>query len=331
MVTIVGGLGLGIGGGGEDLWELGPPGTTTVGQNTFADNAARDAYFGGNAQALANYDAQPRFFIQVGAAPNYQLQTRRGSAWVNLTTVVRGDRGPRGPMGTAGAPGSDANVNAANVATALGQLTSGQITTVRTHWAIDAANLAVQLNALPQGSRIDYADLDNQPTIPTDTDIYVSGISVDEASGVLTVTLTRSGTGSPAALSDSVTLPTGGGTTPPPAQTHSLLFAIGANSGQDTFTAADFTASGRSASASTGMTVTTPTWTGNRHFAIAVPSTRELVTATAPNFLGNLVDDMTKASGTLTVNSETVEVWVSNNALGPSLGGQVLTITTRAD
>ena len=312
-------------GGGEDLWELGPPGTTTVGQNTFANNAARDAYFGGNAQALANYDAQPRFFIQVGSAPNYQLQTRRGSSWVNLTTVVRGERGPRGN------PGTDAAVNAANVAAALNALNSGQITTVRTNWAIDASNLAVQLNALPAGTGIDYDDLANKPTIPTDTDIYVSGISVDESSGVLTVTLTRSGTGSPAALSDSVTLPTGGGQQPPPAQTHTLLFAIGANTAQDTFAAADFTASGRSASASTGMTLTTPTWTGNRHFAIAVPSTRELVSATTPGFLGNLVDDMTKAAGTLTVNSETVEVWVSNNALGPSLGGQVLTITTRAD
>ena len=129
-----------------------------------------------------------------------------------------------------------------------------------------------------------------------------------------------------------VDAPSGGGTTPP-VQTHSLWLALGANSSQTSFTASDFQDSTRGRSVSSGTTIITPTtWTGEVRIAFAVPSTRE-ITSIHSSASGNafeLIGAWTKASGTLTIGAETVEVWVSNRNQSNTASG-TYTITTRAD
>ena len=136
-----------------------------------------------------------------------------------------------------------------------------------------------------------------------------TGISVsyDDGTGKLNFVVTVSGGGQPAV------------------QAHNIWVA---SSTTQTFTAATFTGTD-GATVATGNDVRMPAYSGNRYFAVAIPSTKELVSVTAPNFLGNLVQGMTKQSGTLTINSETVEWWVSINAV--RIGNTTLTITTRDD
>ena len=141
------------------------------------------------------------------------------------------------------------------------------------------------------------------------------------------LTITRLGAGGDI----TITLPSGGS---PPAQAHAIYAALAANSTQTAFTAADFTDGTRGATVASGNTITLPTVTGGdqyRRFAIAIPSTRELTSVTANGFLGDILDDMTKQTNpaTITLASNTYEVWYSDNAL--DVDGTELTITTRSD
>ena len=61
-----------------------------------------------------------------------------------------------------------------------------------------------------------------------------------------------------------------------PAQTHSLYWARGATSTQRTFAADDFTASGRSATVTSGTDITIASYSGLFYNAIAIPDTRTL-------------------------------------------------------
>ena len=101
--------------------------------------------------------------------------------------------------------------------------------------------------------------------------------------------------------------------------------AVGADSSQSSFAASDFTDGGRSVTLLSGIAATVPAYTGNRYFAIAVPSADELRSVTAQGFLGDFLDDMTKADGMLTIGSTTVNVWTSDQAV--NLSHDVVTLT----
>ena len=90
------------GSGGGSSYGLGPP------TNTFASNAARNAYAAANPTWLADYNANRFFWIRSGA----QIQRRNaaGTGWEQVTAVVEGQRGP-GPTEAQ----IDAAVNASNV------------------------------------------------------------------------------------------------------------------------------------------------------------------------------------------------------------------------
>ena len=70
--------------------------------NTFADNAARDAYATANPDWLAQYDASEFLVIAVGTGENQEIQQRIGNAWQIATAVI----GIPGQDGTDGADGA---------------------------------------------------------------------------------------------------------------------------------------------------------------------------------------------------------------------------------
>ena len=67
-------------------------------------------------------------------------------------------------------------------------------------------------------------------------------------------------------------------TAPPPAQTENLFLSISPDANAHTFAAADFSAAGRSASASSGRTLTVPAYTGGdyRFLAVAYPADKRV-------------------------------------------------------
>ena len=309
--------GIGVGGGG-DLFEEGAP------TNTFATTGARDAYASANANWLANYDAQPRWFVRVGSDPNYTLYTRRGSTWIALTQVASGPRGVAGAPGAPGAPGSDATVNAANVDAALRAMNAGMIAGVRTSWAIDAANLAVQLNALPAGQRIDYTDLDNPPTIPDvsnlQTATQVGGI-IDTWAGAAVTGNTETNivvTYDPVTRKFNFVAEAGGGT--PPARTHTSYAGASADT---TFTAAEFTSS------ATGGTLTLPTFTADRYVAFAIPDSEPDLTDIRSGAMGafNQITNFQRIPGTITINGVAHKAWRSDDAFLPATSGSTWVIS----
>ena len=187
----------------------------------------------------------------------------------------------------------DARISDYARATPSGQIADAQIpaTIARTSAVHDVESIQDIIGAMVSGGN-------------TETGITVT---YDDAAGKLNFVVTVSGGGQPAV------------------QTHNIWVA---SSTTQTFTAATFTGSDGGTTAA-GSDVSMPAYSGNRYFAVAIPSTKELVSVTAPGFLGNFVDDMTKQSGTLTIGTETVEWWVSNNAV--RVGGLTLTVTTRDD
>ena len=95
--------GFGSGGGGGGL-TLGPPTNTFNGATKAAAETARNTYATANATWLAMYDASPTFTITLTwpvTPTNTVYQSRRGSAWADVTGLVRG------PTGTTGSDGDD--------------------------------------------------------------------------------------------------------------------------------------------------------------------------------------------------------------------------------
>ena len=89
--------GAGAGGGGG--LTLGPPTNTFNGADRATAEAARDTYAGANVAWLAEYDAEPTYTIIITwpvIPTNTVYQSRRSSAWADVTGLVRG------PMGIAG-------------------------------------------------------------------------------------------------------------------------------------------------------------------------------------------------------------------------------------
>ena len=153
----------------------------------------------------------------------------------------------------------------------------------------------------------------------------ITGISI--SGQTLTITWVD---GSGTTQTDDATLPSGG--QQPTGQTHAIYVSIAPNNAAFSPTAADFTAAGRSATVSSGTTITTPNWTTGdptRHIAFAVPSDREI---TGIGYVGatfaNNITAWIKQSGTVTIASATYDVWVSRFAL--NLRNTQFTITTEA-
>ena len=89
---------LGSGGGGGGL-TLGPATNTFTAATQTAAETLRDNYASANADWLAQYDAEPTFTIAVSwpATPtNTIYQSRRESAWADVTGLVRGPQGEVG-------------------------------------------------------------------------------------------------------------------------------------------------------------------------------------------------------------------------------------------
>ena len=96
----VGGAGSGGGAGGLTL---GPPTNEFSGANRAAAETARDTYATNNAAWLAQYDAEPTYTISLywpATNPTSTIyQSRRASAWADVTGLIRG------PMGITRSPG----------------------------------------------------------------------------------------------------------------------------------------------------------------------------------------------------------------------------------
>lgn len=80
------------GSGGDSAYGLGPP------TNTFANDAARDAYATANAAWLADYNANRFFWIRNGT--KIQRRNASGTSWEDVTPVVQGRTGGRGADGS---------------------------------------------------------------------------------------------------------------------------------------------------------------------------------------------------------------------------------------
>ncbi len=61
----------------------------------YADDAARDAYFGANADELARCDANPNLIIKIldNGSGEIAYQQRQGGAWVDVTSLIQGEAG----------------------------------------------------------------------------------------------------------------------------------------------------------------------------------------------------------------------------------------------
>ena len=122
-------------------------------------------------------------------------------------------------------------------------------------------------------------------------------------------------------------------TIPAPPGEGDVRLAVGGSDGQSSFTAGDFTDGTRSVVETSGEMITIPTIPGAffRRIAIAVRSDRDLTSVTGHGFLGNLVDDMKKQSGTITIRDDAYSVWVSDNDLAfgqHGIGGEVISVET---
>ena len=101
----VGGVGTGGGGG----LTLGPPTNTFTAATQALAEAARDAYATANAAWLAQYDAEPTFTIEINwpvAVTDTLYQSRRSSAWADVTGLIRGKKGAAGTDGDDGDEGA---------------------------------------------------------------------------------------------------------------------------------------------------------------------------------------------------------------------------------
>ena len=112
----VGGVGTGGGGG----LTLGPPTNTFTAATQALAEAARDAYATANASWLAEYDAEPTYTIEINwpvAVTDTLYQSRRSSAWADVTGLIRGKPGAAGAMGAQGRFLVYAYINAATAPT----------------------------------------------------------------------------------------------------------------------------------------------------------------------------------------------------------------------
>ena len=287
--------------------------------NTFASVSARDTYAAANAGWLAKYDANPRWFVRVGADPNYTLYVRRGSAWIALSQAVPG---PRGLPGAKGDPGDDAAVNAANVLDAIDAFNAGQVTRARGYLSLTANNIAVELNAQAgeQGAvQLVYSALAGLPTIPD-----VTGLQ--DAAEVRTLIGT--------ALAAAVTGNTEEGievTYDPDDGTFDFVVE-GARSGTHTryvaasadnaFTAAEFLGS------STTDQLTLPAFAENRYVAFAIPNDQpDLTTIRQQGGSLNQIGAFERVAGTLRIGGQPYKVWRSRNVLLPAVSGTTWTVS----
>ena len=99
-MPIIPGGAIGTGGGGG--LTLGPPTNSFNAATETAAETARDTYATANPSWLAQYDAEPTFTIELSwpATPtNTKYQARRGSAWADVTPIIRGPIGNQGDQG----------------------------------------------------------------------------------------------------------------------------------------------------------------------------------------------------------------------------------------
>ena len=190
---------------------------------------------------------------------------------------------------------------------------------------LTGAEIVALLQALAAGSRLEYQYVDGTPSLADfRTEAQIETLIHAAQQAAVTGNTETGIISSWDGTTDKYIFTITRRSTP---QTHSLWVAYGATQAQEGFGGGDFEDATRGATA-TGTSITMPTYTGYRHFAIAVPTTEELVSVEAVGFLGNLLDDMEKETGTVSISSTNAEVWVSDNAV--NISGAVLTITTRS-
>ena len=96
------------GGGGTGTgFTLGPETNKFTGANEAAAETARDTYETANADWLAEYDDEPSFLIELTYGSTVAYQRRTGSAWEDVTNLIKGETGDTGPKGDTG----DADLN----------------------------------------------------------------------------------------------------------------------------------------------------------------------------------------------------------------------------
>ena len=90
------------GDGGGTGFTLGPETNKFTGANEAAAEAARDTYETANADWLAEYDAEPSFLIELTYGTTVAYQRRTGSAWQDVTNLIKGETGDTGLKGDTG-------------------------------------------------------------------------------------------------------------------------------------------------------------------------------------------------------------------------------------
>ena len=90
------------GDGGGTGFTLGPETNKFTGANEAAAEAARDTYETANADWLAEYDAEPSFLIELTYGSTVAYQRRTGSAWEDVTNLIKGETGDTGLKGDTG-------------------------------------------------------------------------------------------------------------------------------------------------------------------------------------------------------------------------------------
>ena len=93
---IQGGTGTGAG------FTLGPETNQFTGANEAAAETARDTYETANPTWLADYDAEPSFLIELTYGTTVAYQRRTGSAWQDVTNLIKGEEGNKGDKGDTG-------------------------------------------------------------------------------------------------------------------------------------------------------------------------------------------------------------------------------------
>lgn len=89
----------GVGGEGGGGLRLGPATNTFTGASKDAAETARDTYQAANATWLAEYDDNETLVIVLSYGSTTTYQSRRGSAWADVTPILRGPRGLNGVDG----------------------------------------------------------------------------------------------------------------------------------------------------------------------------------------------------------------------------------------
>lgn len=322
MAALVGG-GAGISLGGAGALRLGPATNAFSGSTRTAAETARNTYATANASWLAIYDADPTLIITLSwTSPSSETayQSRRSSAWYDVTAAIRGPTGAtgaQGPAGSDGQPGADGMDGAdglteaevdervgVNLAAAVsGNTEEGITVTYNTgDGTIDFSALTqVQRNwlnslaALSGGDRTFLIDFANNASF--------SNIQGFDALSGGTLSLRYNDTSGTERTWD-VDLSSLESSEP---ATNTRYLAVKTTT---TFTAGDFTGG----ESSTDGTFTIPSFTDDQvYVGIAQPSADDdLTSIEIANF--EQIGAFTKATSTLTISGVEYEYWVSDHA-----------------